>query len=123
MHELKGVLQVDSRPIDVLGISETFLTSNNHDSRIKIDGYYQPDRRDRSGKRGGGHHDFECDDLELLWTELMPHRSTSFLVCFIYRPRKTVVRTDREVVSNIENSLCPGRCEHGFDERHKLRVV
>ena len=41
IHDLKGVLQVDPRPIDVLGISETFLTSNDHDVRIRIDGYHQ----------------------------------------------------------------------------------
>ena len=38
----------------------------------------------------------------------MPPRSTSFLVCFIYRRLKTMVRTDREIVSNTENSLCLG---------------
>ena len=54
MHKLKGVLQVDPRPIDVLGISETFFVSNDLDVRIQIDGYHQPERRDRSGKRGGG---------------------------------------------------------------------
>ena len=36
----------------------------------------------------------------------MPPRSTYFLVYFIYIPPKTMVRTDREIVSNIENSLC-----------------
>ena len=111
IHELKGVLQVDPRPIDVLGISQMFLTSN-----------HQPERCDRSGKRGGGRRlanvstalncvrrrDLECDDPELLWTEIMPHKSTSFLLCFIYRPPKTLVRTYREIVSNIENLLCLG---------------
>ena len=39
----------------------------------------------------------------------MPHMCTSFLVCFIYRPLETMVRTDREIVSNTEkNSLCLG---------------
>ena len=70
--------------------------------RIKIDGYHQPERRDRSGKRGGGRplanvstalncvrrRDLECDDLELLWTEIMQPRSTSVVVCFIYRSPK-----------------------------------
>ena len=121
MHELKRVLHVDHRPIDVFGISEMFLTSNDHDVRIKIDGYHQPERRDRSGKRGGGlvvnfstalnyvrRRDLECDDLELIWTEIMPPRSTSVLVCFVYRSPKTMVRTDLEIVSNIENLLCLG---------------
>ena len=104
MYELKGVLQVDPRPIDVLSISETFLKSNDYDARNKIDYYHQPERCDRSRKRGGGllayvstaldyvsHRDLECDNLELLWTEIIPPRCTSFLVRFIYRPPKTMV--------------------------------
>ena len=54
MSELKGLLQVDPCPIDVLGISETFLTEHDIDTRLTIDGYHQPERRDRCGKRGGG---------------------------------------------------------------------
>ena len=125
MHGFKGIRQVDPSLIDILGISESFLTSNDLDVRIKIDGYHQPERRDRSGKRGGGgggggllayvstalnyvrRCDLECDDLELLWTEIMPSSCTSFLVCFNYIP-KTMIQTDREIVSNIENSLCLG---------------
>ena len=38
----------------------------------------------------------------------MPHTCTSFLGYFIYILPKTLVRTDREIVSNIENSLCLG---------------
>ena len=88
--------------------------------RIKISGYHQPERCDRSGKQGGllayvstvlnyvHRRDPECDGLELLWTEIMPPRCMPFLVCFIYRPPKTMVQTDRETVSNIENSLCLG---------------
>ena len=39
MHELKSVLQVDPRPLDVLGNSETFLTPNDHDARLAIGGF------------------------------------------------------------------------------------
>ena len=49
MHELKE----DPRPVNIFGITETFLTSNDQDVRIKIHGYDQPERRYRSGKRGG----------------------------------------------------------------------
>ena len=123
MYELKEVLQVDPRPIHVLGISETFLTLNDHDVRIWIDGYHQPERRGRSGNRGRGRgllsyvstasnyvcrRDLKWDDLKLLWTEIMPPRCTSFRVCYIYVPYKIMVRTDREIVSNIKNSLCLG---------------
>ena len=68
---------MDHRPIDVIGISEMSLKSNDHDARLGIDGYHQPERRDRSGKRGGGRlaylstasnsirrRDLECDGLE-----------------------------------------------------------
>ena len=51
MHELKSVLQVD--PMDVLGISETFLKPNIHDENLVIDGFHQPERLDRRGKHGG----------------------------------------------------------------------
>ena len=50
--------------------------------------------------------DVECDDIELLWIELMLPRCMSFLVGFIYRPSGCTIRTDREIVSNIENVLC-----------------
>ena len=53
MHELKSVLQLAPRPIDVLGNSETFLTPNDHDARFAIDDFHQPDRLDRIGKRSG----------------------------------------------------------------------
>ena len=121
MSELKGLLQVDPRPIDVLGISETFLTEHDIDARLTIDGYHQPERRDRCGKRGGGllayistalnyvrRRDLECDGIELLWIEIMPPRCVSFLVCFVYRPPKTISRIDRYIASNIENALCLG---------------
>jgi len=36
----------------------------------------------------------------------MPPRCVSFLVGFIYRPPGSTIRTDREIVSNIENVLC-----------------
>ena len=121
MSELKGLLQVDPRPIDVLGISETFLTEHDIDARLTIDGYHQPERRDRCGKRGGGlltyistalnyvrRRDLECDGIELLWIEIMPPRCVSFLVCFVYRPPKTISRIDRCIASNIANALCLG---------------
>ena len=57
MHKLK----VDSRPENILGITEMFLTSNDQDVRIKIDGYDQPEKRYRSGKRGG-HCCFDSDE-------------------------------------------------------------
>ena len=73
MAELKGLLQVDPRPIDVLGI---FLTENDSDAKLKIEGYHQPERIDRCGKRGGGllaytstalnyvrRRDLECDGI------------------------------------------------------------
>ena len=53
MAELKGLLQVNPRPMDVLGISETFLTENDSDARLNIEGYHQPERRNRCGKREG----------------------------------------------------------------------
>ena len=119
IHELKSVLQVAPRQIDVLGISEIFLTPKDHDARLAIDGFHQPERLDRKGKRGGGllayistafshvrRRDLECDDIELLWVEVMPPRCVSFLVGFLYRPPGSTIQTDREIVSNIENVLC-----------------
>ena len=87
MAELKGLLQVHPRPIYVLGISETFLTENDSDARLKTEGYHQPERLDRCGKRGGGllaYTSLECDGIELLWIEIMPPRCVSILVCFVY---------------------------------------
>ena len=40
MDELNSVLQVDPRPIDVLDISETFLTPSGHGARLAIHGFH-----------------------------------------------------------------------------------
>ena len=52
--------------------------------------------------------DLECDDIELLWIEIMPPRCASFLVGFVYKSPKTISRIDRCIASNIENALCLG---------------
>ena len=54
VHGFKCILQVAPRPINVHGISETFLSPNDHDARLAIEGFHQPERLDRKGKRGGG---------------------------------------------------------------------
>ena len=95
---------MDPRPIDVLGISETFLTSHDLDVRIKIDGYHQLERREHSGKPGGGggglltyvstalnyvrRRDLECGDLELLWTEILSPEARLFLCVLFTDPLK-----------------------------------
>ena len=121
MSELKGLLQVDPRLIDVLRISETFLTENYSDATLKIERYHQPEICYRCGKLGGGllvytstalnyvrRRDLECDGIELLWIENRPTRCVSVLVCFVYRPPKSISRIDRCIASNIENALCLG---------------
>ena len=53
VDEIKLLLSKPVREVDILGLTETFLTSNNTDPLINIENY-NLERKDRLGKKGGG---------------------------------------------------------------------
>ncbi|EDO43679.1 predicted protein [Nematostella vectensis] len=90
---------IDSRTIDVLTLSETWLDSQTADAEINLPGFVCA-RRDRSGtKEGyGGVATFVRDDLafrlrndintggqECLWIELIREKCKPTLICSAYR--------------------------------------
>lgn len=52
LDELKCLLN-ESESVDIIGLNETFLSSNVSDNQLSIDGF-DFERRDRIGKLGGG---------------------------------------------------------------------
>ncbi|VDI13872.1 Hypothetical predicted protein [Mytilus galloprovincialis] len=85
----------------IMGICETFLTSNTEDSFISIKGFEleRKDRCETSEKKGGGvvayvssslkykrRTDLEISSLESIWLQIHFKNSKSLLICFIYRP-------------------------------------
>ncbi len=112
------MLQTDLCPIDVLGISETFLMENDPSNQLLIDVYHKPERNDRKGKEGGGvlayisealdynrRDDLETLNAEIMWLEITPHKAKHFLVGFVYREPKTKAATDQVIEQNIEDLL------------------
>ena len=85
--------------LDILILSETFCTQKVPDSFYNTDGY-QLHRKDRMGKSGGGvlvyvnnslqakrREDLEAEDLEILWLEACPYKSSrSLFIGDVYRP-------------------------------------
>lgn len=78
---------------------------------------YQLHRKDRMGKSGGGilvyvknslqtkrREDLEADDLEILWLEVCPYKSSrSLFIGGVYRPPSFRVADDKRLGENIEN--------------------
>ena len=83
LDELKLVVEANTKTIDVLTLSETWLNSLIFDEEIRLPGYLCV-RKDRTGhKRGGGtliyirenlpyriRNDLMTEDIECLWIEI-----------------------------------------------------
>ncbi|VDI44092.1 Hypothetical predicted protein [Mytilus galloprovincialis] len=90
-------------PPDIIGYCETFLGKNTSDREIDIPGYILQ-RKDRQSDGGGGwavyltettsfsrKNDFEISNIETMWFEVKPSYKKSFLLCFVYRPPKSLI--------------------------------
>ena len=117
-EQLKLILCQSPRPVDLIGISETFLQPRDDTSSLRIDGYHIPERRDRPNKLGGGllayissainftrRRDLETDRAEIMWLQIEPPRAKKFLVGYVYRPPSTDIETDRVIEQNFENVI------------------
>ena len=83
---------------DIFGLCETFLNDKIPD-RMLCHKNYTIERKDRSGKSGGGiicyvqddlaykrRTDLETQSLEIIWLEIVYSTSKNILVGFLYRP-------------------------------------
>ena len=74
-----------------------FLKRNDHNAKLVIDGFHQPETRVPRGKSGERllacmwtafsyvhQRNLECDDRELLWVELMSPKCVCLLIGFMY---------------------------------------
>ena len=85
--------------LDILGLSETWLTSDILDSEILIQGYSILRKDRNSGKQGGGivvfvrdnlhislRSDLSIDGIEAVWIELERPKWKPMVIGSIYRP-------------------------------------
>ena len=83
---------------DILGLCETFLNQSIENKQIHINNF-KIERKDRSGKVGGGlvvyisdiisytrRFDLEHEDIESICIQVNPSYSKPFLINFFYRP-------------------------------------
>ena len=97
LDELKYILS-QKNTCDVLGIVETFLTSNTNKNELCITNF-NFERRDRESKNGGGvlvfirntipykrRFDLETDDIESIRIEINLPTCKPFILNFLYRP-------------------------------------
>ena len=120
-EEIRTMLSTNPRPVDILGLSETFLDDKTSGLSIyNIQGYHTPIRRDRPMKKEGGlmiyvnsaieytrHEDLESEngEVEIVWIELQLAKAKNVLVGYIYRPPNTKANTDQLITENVENAL------------------
>lgn len=102
--------------LDNLILSETFCTQKVQDFFCNTD-RYQLHWKDRMGKSGSEilvyvnnslhakrREDVEAEDLEILWLEVCPYKSSRFLfIGGVYRPPSCRVADDKRLRRNIEN--------------------
>lgn len=98
--------------VDILAISETWLTSNISDDSLRIDGYWLL-RYDREGHRGGGvcfyirstlnaKVEITSDLIEQLWVSLK-FSTVTLSVGVVYKPPNGDFKN---FIDNLEESLC-----------------
>ena len=98
LSEIKYLVSNPDSNIDILCLSETFLSSSVQTKEINIQGY-NSFRKDRCTKSGGGlllyiskllisirREDLEISDIEVIWIEILNKHQRPLLIAYIYRP-------------------------------------
>lgn len=117
IDEIKHILTGDSGP-DVLGLCETFLHEQIPDNIIVVNNF-NIERKDRTGKRGGGilvyisnsltyfrRKDLENKDVESICIEVKLYNSKPFLIHFFYRPpssKQCWINNFETIVDNMDS--------------------
>ena len=102
--------------VDILTLSETHITSDNN-SIFNIPGYSFISRRRNAGTGGGvacyishklnwvRREDLEMNDLEIMWIEIVPKKSKSFLIACLYRPPDTSLYLPKNFNDKLKETL------------------
>ncbi|CAC5401200.1 unnamed protein product [Mytilus coruscus] len=96
--ELKNIITINNRYLDLFGLVETFLKPDINNEQCKVPGY-KIFRKDRQSKDGGGllvyvkdsiavknMSDLSINTLETLWLEVELPKSKPLFICTVYRP-------------------------------------
>ena len=128
IHKVDEVnLLLNDNDIDVFCINETWLSNDNDDSEIEIDGYctYRLDRQ--NGKKRGGvlcyvknsilskqNNDLHDDDVEGIFIEINLTNTKPILVGSIYRPPDCSV----DFLDNLDDVF--KKCNNSYDDVYIL---
>lgn len=101
--QLQSIICEESRNFNIFAINETCLDDTIQDHELCIPNYNIV-RRDRRDKSGGGvavyiknttpfirHTEFETDEIEALWIEIILPHIKNVLLCVLYRPPESKV--------------------------------
>ena len=108
--------------VNILSLSETFLSTHHNDCEI---GGYIFEQKNRKNAKGGGvaayikngvpytrRDDLENEDLEILWLEIQIKDTKSFLLAVTYRPPDTSKHVSKSFVKLLEQKMRTVRKEN-----------
>ena len=107
---------LDTSKIDILCLSESWLTDNVMNSEIEVPGY-KTIRKDRTKKKGGGlliyvksYISAELissdnintqDDLEMIWVQVKIKFTMPIVLGLLYKPPKTPTGSALRILSSV----------------------
>ena len=112
-------IQLRTKDIDIVTISESWLNPTIRDSEIRLPGFHDPIRKDRDTKGGGvavyvrenlflkQRPDLDVKDLEAIWVETKI-KNESLLVGSFYRPGSKPVSYWKLIDQSIKNATNTG---------------
>lgn len=102
LDQLRLLLREPDRECHILGITESWLNNSYDNKDLMIQGFYPPERFDRSDRSGGGvavyilsrynfirRSDIETQDVESVWVEIKLKNQKPIIICTVYRPPDT----------------------------------
>ena len=112
-------IELKSKDIDIITISETWLSSDVFDNKIRLQGFHKPIRKDRDGEGGGvaiyvknnlilkPRPDLDIQNLEAVWVETKINNDP-LLVGSFYRPGSKPVAYWNLIDQSIRNVASTG---------------
>ena len=106
--------------INILCLSETFLTDEFSNHELTIQNHYSV-RKDRQSHVGdlfkytksnlscSRRDDLESDGIEMLWLEMKNNRQKPFLLCYVYRPPSATNNRTEIVEETLKKASCESK--------------
>ena len=120
IDELRYLLNHPSHPVDIIGISETFLNDTYKSSEICITNFSMI-RKDRPLRNGGGlviylHNSIKfkyldnitCDNLETIWIQIENNYESDFILGYVYRTPNSGTEWFNNFEKQLENVMSLG---------------